>query len=257
MALNSRISDWSDKRVWLVGASTGIGAALAGALFGRGARVAVTARNEAALAAVVGGRATGLVVAADVTDPGSLAAAHARVRAAWGGADVVVYLAGTYKPQRAWELTLEDARRQVDVNLMGAYNLLTLVIPEMMTRSSGAIALVSSVAGFRGLPNSLAYGPTKAALINLAEGLYLDLAPRGIGVHLINPGFVETPLTARNPFKMPALIKPDAAAEAILAGFARGEFETHFPKRFTRVLKLLRHLPYWAYFPAVRRATGT
>lgn len=257
MALNSKITDWDGKRVWLVGASTGIGAALADALFGRGARVAVSARNEAALTEVVGERTTGQAVAADVTVPASLAAAHRRVVARWGGLDVVIYLAGTYKPQRAWELTLEDARRHVEVNLMGAYNLLTLVMPEMIAKSSGAIALVSSVAGIRGLPNSLAYGPTKAALINLAEALYLDLAPRGIGVHLINPGFVETPLTARNPFKMPALIKPAAAAEAILAGFARGEFETHFPKRFTRKLKLMRHLPDRAYFAAVRMATGT
>jgi len=257
MALNPKITDWDGKRVWLVGASTGIGAALATALFERGARVAVSARSEAALAEVVGERTTGLVAAADVTVPESLAAAHRRVVTQWGELDVVVYLAGTYKPQRAWELKLADARRHVEVNLMGAYNLLTLAIPGMLARSSGAIALVSSVAGFRGLPNSLAYGPTKAALINLAEALFLDLAPRGIGVHLINPGFVETPLTARNPFKMPALIKPDAAARAILKGFARGEFETHFPKRFTRTLKLLRHLPYRAYFAAVRRATGT
>jgi len=257
MALNPKITDWDGKRVWLVGASTGIGAALATALLERGARVAVSARSEAALAELVGGRANGLAVAADVTVPESLAAGLRTVVATWGGLDVVVYLAGTYKPQRAWELTLEDARRHVEVNLMGAYNLLTLVIPELLAKSSGAIALVSSVAGFRGLPNSLAYGPTKAALINLAEALYFDLAPRGIGVHLINPGFVETPLTARNPFKMPALIKPDAAADAILAGFARGEFETHFPKRFTRTLKLARHLPYGAYFAAARKATGT
>ena len=206
---------------------------------------------------MVGGRANGLAVAADVTIPESLAAAHRRVGAAWGGLDLAIYLAGAYKPQRAWELTLADARRQVEVNLMGAYNLLSLVVPGLLAESRGAIALVSSVAGFRGLPNSLAYGPTKAALINLAEALYLDLAPRGIGVHLISPGFVETPLTARNPFKMPALIKPDVAAEAILAGFARGEFETHFPKRFTCTLKLARHLPYRAYFAAVRKATGS
>lgn len=257
MALNPKIADWDGKRVWLVGASTGIGAALATALFERGARVAVSARSEAALAALVGERTTGLAVVADVTAPESLAAAHRRVTKTWGGLDVVVYLAGTYKPQRAWELKLDDARRHVEVNLMGAYNLLTLVIPDMLAKSSGAIALVSSVAGFRGLPNSLAYGPTKAALINLAEALFLDLAPRGVGVHLVNPGFVETPLTARNPFRMPALIKPEVAAQAILAGFARGEFETHFPKRFTGVLKLLRHLPYWAYFAAVRRTTGT
>jgi len=257
MALNPRITEWDAKRVWLVGASTGIGAALASALFARGARVAVSARNAAALERVVGGRTTGRAVVADVTEPESLAAAHRRVVAMWGGLDVVVYLAGTYTPQRAWELTLEDARRQVEVNLMGAYNLLSLVLPGFLAQSSGAIALVSSIAGVRGLPNSLAYGPTKAALINLAEALYLDLAPRGVGVHLINPGFVETPLTARNPFRMPAIVKADTAADAILSGFARGEFETHFPKRFTRSLKLLRLLPYRTYFAAVRKATGT
>jgi NAD(P)-dependent dehydrogenase (short-subunit alcohol dehydrogenase family) len=257
VALNPKLADWDGKRVWLVGASTGIGAALAAALFARGARVTVSARDAAALDRVVGGRITGRAVAVDVTDREALAAAYRRASATWGGLDVVAYLAGTYEPQRAWELTIEDARRQVEVNLMGAYNLLTLVMPDLITQSSGAIVLVSSVAGYRGLPNSLAYGPTKAALINLAEALYLDLAPQGIGVHLVNPGFVETPLTARNPFRMPALIKPDAAAEAILAGLARGEFETHFPKRFTRALKALRHLPYRAYFAAVRMGTGT
>jgi NAD(P)-dependent dehydrogenase (short-subunit alcohol dehydrogenase family) len=257
MALNPKLTDWDGKRVWLVGASTGIGAALAAALYARGARTVVSARDAAALDRVVGGRTIGRAVAVDVTDREALAAAYRRASTLWGGLDVVAYLAGTYKPQRAWELTIEDARRHVAVNLMGAYNLLTLLMPDLIAKSSGTIVLVSSVAGYRGLPNSLAYGPTKAALINLAEALYLDLAPRGIGVHLVNPGFVDTPLTARNPFKMPALIKPDAAADAILAGLARGEFETHFPKRFTRVLRALRHLPYRAYFAAVRRGTGT
>ena len=115
---------------------------------------------------------------------------------------------------------------------------------------------MSSVAGFRGLPHSLAYGPTKAALINLAETLYLDLQPLGVGVSLINPGFVETPLTAQNQFKMPALITPDEAAQEILRGWQRGSFEIHFPKRFTRWMKALRHLGYGLYFPAVRRSTG-
>jgi NAD(P)-dependent dehydrogenase (short-subunit alcohol dehydrogenase family) len=118
------------------------------------------------------------------------------------------------------------------------------------------VAIVSSVAGYRGLPNALAYGPTKAALINLAEALYLDLAPKGIGVHLVDPGFVDTPLTEQNKFSMPALISADAAARELLRGLARGEFETHFPKRFTRWLKLLRLLPYPLYFAAVRRYTG-
>jgi short-subunit dehydrogenase len=111
------------------------------------------------------------------------------------------------------------------------------------------------VAGYRGLPQSLAYGPTKAALIHLAETLYLDLRDKGIGVSLINPGFVETPLTAQNEFDMPALLSPAQAASAILAGWARGQFEIHFPKRFTLGLNLLRLLPYRAYFHLVRRAT--
>ena len=116
---------------------------------------------------------------------------------------------------------------------------------------------MSSVAGYRGLPKSLAYGPTKAALINLAETLYLDLQPRGIGVSVVNPGFVETPLTAGNDFHMPALITPEEAADEILRGWARGRFEIHFPKRFTLSLKALRHLSDTLYFAAIRRSTGT
>jgi short-subunit dehydrogenase len=112
------------------------------------------------------------------------------------------------------------------------------------------------VAGFRGLPQSLAYGPTKAALINLAEALYYDVSPHGIGVSLINPGFVETPLVAGNDFPMPALITPETAAAEILKGWRKGEFHIHFPKRFTRLLLLLRLLPYRCYFALVRRGTG-
>jgi short-subunit dehydrogenase len=117
------------------------------------------------------------------------------------------------------------------------------------------MAFVASVAGYRGLPKAAAYGPTKAALINFAETLYLDLAPRGISVFLINPGFVATPMTAGNDFAMPALISPQEAAGEIIAGFAHGGFEIHFPRRFTNWLKLLRLLPYRFYFPLVRRFT--
>ena len=118
------------------------------------------------------------------------------------------------------------------------------------------LSLVASVAGYRGLPNALAYGPTKAALINLAEVLFLDLRPRGVGVSVINPGFVETPLTAGNPFEMPALITPAEAARHIVAGWEAGRFEVHFPKRFTLWLKALRLLGDGPYFAAIRRATG-
>jgi NAD(P)-dependent dehydrogenase (short-subunit alcohol dehydrogenase family) len=255
MPLNPRIADWKGRRVWLVGASTGIGAALARALLGRGARVAVSARSAGRLRSLVAGRGEALVLPLDVTKPEDLGGAHARLLAAWGGLDLAVYLAGTYQPTRAWELTVERARAHVEANLMGAFNLLPAVLPDMLARGAGGVALVSSVAGYRGLPNSLCYGPTKAALINLAEALYLDLAPKGLCVYLINPGFVDTPMTAQNAFRMPALITPEEAAAEIVKGIVRGEFEIHFPRRFTGWLKALRQLPYAAYFPAVRRFT--
>jgi short-subunit dehydrogenase len=144
----------------------------------------------------------------------------------------------------------------VQVNLVGAINACALLAPHFAARGSGHLALTASVAGYAGLPTSLVYGATKAALINFAETLYLDLAPSGVAVHLISPGFVRTPLTDRNEFRMPALIGSDEAAREILAGIERGEFEIHFPKRFTRAMKLLRLLPYRWYFPLVHRITG-
>jgi short-subunit dehydrogenase len=134
--------------------------------------------------------------------------------------------------------------------------MLDVVLPSLLSQHRGHVSLVASVAGYRGLPQSLAYGPTKAALIHLAEALYLDLQSSGIGVSVVNPGFVETPLTAQNDFHMPALIQPQEAARQMLAGWAAGDFEIHYPRRFTRVLKFLRCLPYRLYFQAVRKATG-
>jgi len=130
------------------------------------------------------------------------------------------------------------------------------VLPALLAQGKGAIGLVSSVAGFRGLPKALVYGASKAGLINFAETLYMDLRPRGLGVYLINPGFVKTPLTDRNEFRMPALITAEEAADEILAGLRAGMFEIHFPRRFTGVLKLLRLLPYRAYFALIHRMTG-
>jgi short-subunit dehydrogenase len=165
-------------------------------------------------------------------------------------------LAGDYLPMRAEEFDLDRARKLIDANLHGVLNGLAAVLPVLLRQKSGGIALVSSVAGYRGLPKALAYGPGKAAVINLAESLWLDLAPLGVGVWLVNPGFVQTPLTAMNDFRMPALIQPADAAREMIKGFASGRFEIHFPKRFTFWMRLLRLLPYRLYFAAVRRATG-
>jgi short-subunit dehydrogenase len=139
------------------------------------------------------------------------------------------------------------------VNYLGALHLLGAVLPAMLARGAGHISLVGSVAGYRGLPQSLAYGPTKAALINLAETLYLDVHDKGIGVSIINPGFVRTPLTADNTFDMPALLTPEQAATAIVNGWQRGAFEIHFPKRFTLWLKALRVVPNRVFFYLMQR----
>jgi NAD(P)-dependent dehydrogenase (short-subunit alcohol dehydrogenase family) len=256
MALNPKIEDWKDKRVWIIGASTGIGAALASELAKRGAKVAGSARSAATLKEVLGAGPNVLALPADVTKHESLQAAHDRIVAAWGGVDVMVYMAGTYKGMRAWKLGPGMAKPEFDTNVIGAYDAVAATLPGMLERKRGSLVIVSSVAGYRGLPNSLIYSATKAALINMAETLYLDLASKGIGVHVVNPGFVETPLTAQNKFKMPALIKADEAAREIVAGLARGEFETHFPKRFTGWLKTMRHLPYGLYFKAIHKFTG-
>jgi len=167
MSLNPRIRDWTDMRVWLIGASTGIGAALAKMLLARGARVAVSARSADKLEALIAGADNALAVVVDVTQPESFESAHALIEKTWGSVDLVVYLAGTYTPTRAWELTVERARNHVESNLMGAFNMLPIVLPGMLKRGAGGIAIVSSVAGYRGLPNSLVYFPAIRRLTGL------------------------------------------------------------------------------------------
>lgn len=256
MALNPRLTDWAGQVVWLVGASTGIGRALAARLHALGAVVAVSARSAPALQAFCDEHPGAMALPLDVTAVAELHGAAAQLLAAHGRLDLVLFCAGSYRAMRATDFDLRVARQHQQVNYVGALNLLDAVLPVLLKQRSGHLSLVSSVAGFRGLPKSLAYGPTKAALTNLAETLYLDLQPQRIGVSVVHPGFVETPLTAQNDFKMPALISPDQAASAMLAGWRRGDFEIHFPKRFTLALKALRLLGDRAYFAAVRRGTG-
>ena len=262
MAFNPAITDWHGKTVWLVGASSGIGRATAHALHQRGAHVVVSARNAQALAAFVAGHPGATALPLDASSPQAVKAAAQQILAT-GKIDWVLYCAGYYRELRATEFSLEEMLKHEQVNYVGALYVLDAVLPHFLLRArrkdatgAGHISLISSVAGFRGLPKSLGYGPTKAALINLAETLYLDLHDLGIGVSLVNPGFVETPLTAHNDFKMPALLTPDQAAEEILAGWGRGAFEIHFPKRFTGWLKFMRLLPYGPYFRLTRKFTG-
>ena len=255
MYFNPPMTNWHGRNVWLVGASSGIGEATAHALHAQGARVFVSARSSAGLQAFVQAHPGAVAVPLDVTDPLAVKAAAQTVLAA-GPLDLMLYCAGYYKPQRATAFDLADMLQHSAVNYHGALYLIDAVLPAFLARRAGHLSLISSVAGYTGLPKSLAYGPTKAALINLAETLYLDLQDSGIGVSLVCPGFVETPLTAQNGFAMPALITPAQAAEEILHGWRAGEFEIHFPKRFTRWMKTLRLLPYRLRFAAVRKITS-
>jgi len=255
LQLNTPMTDWQGRRVWLVGASTGIGLACAQALRAAGAHVIVSARNPQGVLDWAAQDAHVQWRALDVSDPEQVQAT-AKALQAEGPLDMVVYAAGYYRAQRATAIDLDDLLQHDKVNYQGALQVIHAVLPGMLARQSGHISLLSSVAGWRGLPNGLAYGPTKAALTHLAETLYMDLQDQGIGVSVVNPGFVATPLTAQNQFTMPALISPEQAASDMLKGWAQGQFDIHFPKRFTLWLKLLRLLPYRLYFPLVRKFTG-
>lgn len=253
--LNPPITDWQGRSVWLIGASSGIGLATAQALHAAGARVVVSARNAHALQQFVDAHPGAQAVVLDVTDAAAMRAAADYVHTQQG-LDVVLYCAGHYQALRAHDYALDEMLRHQDINYTGALRLLDAVLPTLLAQHQGHLSFISSVAGFRGLPRSLAYGPTKAALIHLAEVLYYDLSPQGVGVSIVNPGFVQTPLVSHNDFPMPALMQPEQAAQEILKGWRHGHFHIHFPKRFTRVLLGLRLLPYRWYFALVRRSTG-
>lgn len=254
--MNPKISNWHNKRVWVIGASTGIGAETARLLLEKGARVALSARRVEALQVVANGHENALVVPLDIVEHASVLSARDEIKQQWHGFDLVLVVAGTYNEMRADTFDLAVANQLLDMNIHGVFNCLDAVLPGLLAQGSGGIGIVASVAGFRGLPKALVYGPSKAALINLCESLYLDLHSRGIAVYLINPGFVETPLTAANDFKMPALISARTAAQKLVYGLERGQFHIHFPRRFTNWLRLARLLPYRLYFWLIRKGTG-
>jgi NAD(P)-dependent dehydrogenase (short-subunit alcohol dehydrogenase family) len=256
MPLNPPIKDWSNQRVWIIGASTGIGKALAENLLARGARVAVSARRAQALEEAFSANANALRLPLDMTDSAQLVSALLAIEQAWGGLDLGIVMAGTYRAIRAWDLDDAAIRDMMQTNVYGAMNSSALLGKQFLKQGAGHVSIVSSVAGYRGLPKALVYGPSKAAMINFAETLYLDLSEKGIGVSVVNPGFVRTPLTAQNEFKMPHLIEPEEAALEMVAGYEKGEFEIHFPRAFTRQLKFMRHLPYSLYFQLIKRSTG-
>jgi short-subunit dehydrogenase len=229
------------KVVWVVGASSGIGAATARELIARGAKVAISARRETELNKVSCGRM--LVVPLDVTDATSVAAAAARVRDEYGEIDVAILAAGYWKQMNpeAWDTTVFD--QHVQINLVGLSNTVAAVLTEMLDRGDGVIAGIASVAGYRGFAGAEAYGATKAAQINMLESLRIHVARSGVRVTTICPGFVRTELTAGNRFPMPFIIDAYEAAEAICNGLERDRTEIVFPLRMALLMKASRLVP--------------
>lgn len=239
------------KVAWVTGASSGIGRETALQLAGAGVRVAVSARSAEKLDAMGNGITA---YPLDVTDGPAVAAVAARIEAELGPIDLAVLGAGTYSPVEAGDLRSDLFAQTMDVNYMGVVHAAAALIPLMRQRRAGHVAWIASVAGYRGLPKAAAYGPSKAALINLAESLKPELARDGIIVSVINPGFVETPLTAQNDFPMPFLMKPEEAARATIRGLAAGRFEIAYPWPFVMLLRIARALPYPAFFYLIDKA---
>ena len=231
----------SGKVAWVVGGSSGIGAAVARELHSRGARVAISARRRDHLEEVSDG--TMLAVAADVTDPASLYAAANRIHDEIGPIDLAVLAAGYWKQMTATDWDTETFDRHVQVNLIGMSNSIAAVLPEMLARRSGVIAGISSVAGYRGLTGAEAYGATKAGQINLLESLRIHVARKGVRVITVCPGFVRTDLTAGNDFPMPFIIDADAAGRSVCDGLERERTEIVFPVRMAILMKAARLVP--------------
>lgn len=242
----------------VTGASSGIGRDLSLVLAARGWDVIALARRGdalAELAAAAAGPGRILPAVADVRDAAGVKSAVET--AAPGRTPALAVLnAGLYIPVKATALDVEDFRTTFEVNLNGTVSGLAAVLPGMLARGAGQIAIVASVAGYGGLPRASAYGASKAALINMAEALALELQPRNIRVQVINPGFVRTPATDQNDFEMPFLMEPEVAARRIADGLAKGGFEIAFPRRFAFLLKALHALPAALRQPLIRKGTG-
>ena len=242
---------------WITGASSGIGAALAREMADHGWQVAASGRNQARLDALCADKPGAIhAFALNVTDQAANERVVAAIEAQLGPIDLGVFNAGVGSGFSVETFDAADVQSRMTINYGGAVNGIGAVLPGMMKRQAGHIALTASVAGFRGLPGGGPYSASKAAMIALAESLKPDLAPHGITTTVITPGFVRTPLTDKNRFPMPFIIEPEAAAVRIRRGLEAKRFEITFPRRLSYILKVLQRLPYAAYFPIIQRIAG-
>jgi short-subunit dehydrogenase len=244
------------RTLWLIGASSGIGATLAPRLAAEGAILALSARREPELKQVAEsctGATPPLVKPLDVTDRDQVEPVYRELVEAWGKVDIVFYNPGIWGESRVDRFNLDQALVQLDVLYVGLVRVVGTVMPDMVRRRSGDIVGMASLAGYAGLPRAAAYSSAKNAVIAFLQAIRIDLKRYGVGVVTVNPGFVKTPLTDRNDFRMPFLLTPEQAADQIVRSLLAGHEEIHFPRRLSWPLKLFTALPRPVYESLVRR----
>jgi NADP-dependent 3-hydroxy acid dehydrogenase YdfG len=237
--------DWQGKRYWLVGASEGLGAALAHVVSRSGAEVIVSARSADRLATLVDelpGKASYQVM--DVANMDSVRAAADAI----GEVDGVVFLAGVYWPMKSSDWNVEQANAMADINFTGLLRVMGVIVPEMVKRDTGHIVITGSLSGFRGLPGAIGYAASKAGTMALAESMYADLRKTGVRVQVANPGFLRTRLTEKNDFAMPFIMEPEDAAQEMFEHMNSDHFKKSFPRVFSWLFRLSQFMPDWMYY---------
>lgn len=252
----------ANKTCWIIGASFGIGESLVRKFFENGYDVAISARSKDKLEKIASQLKSKniaenkiIVVECDVGNYESFQKAQNQILEKFNKIDLAIFAPALYEIMNIFDFDIKKAHQITEINLNGTLSFLHLIVPQMVKQKSGQIALIASVAGYVGLPNSLAYGASKAGMINLGEGIYNQLASKNINLSIINPGFVDTRLTKKNNFKMPFIISQDDAANEIYQGLLKKKFEIHFPKKFTFFIKLLKLIPYKLYFALTKKIT--
>lgn len=244
------------KTIWITGGSTGIGKALAIKFASKGWNVAVSARREELLNELSDQYENISAFPLDVTDKQKCTEVFDQIKKKYEDIDICFFSTGTWNPKKEKEIDVEQIEEVFKINFFGTVNTIKAVEQYFRDRKKGTITIVSSIAGYRGLPNSTGYGPSKSALNNLAESLYFDFKRFGVRVCLVSPGFIKTPMTDKNDFKMPFIKTTDYAANKIYDGLInKNVFEIHFPKSLTIILKILSFLPSKLYFSLVGQMT--
>tara|TARA_Y100000590_G_scaffold330596_1_gene375585 strand:+ start:2699 stop:3451 length:753 start_codon:yes stop_codon:yes gene_type:complete len=242
------------KKIWITGASSGIGRALAIKFAGEGWQVAASARRENLLQELNNENKNIYSFPLDVTDSTNTKKIFESIVSKFGSLDICVFCTGIHDPKSEKKLNLEKIRKIMEVNFFGTINSINAVYDFFREKKSGHISIVSSVAGYRGLPTGGAYCASKSALSSFAESLYFDMKRFNVRVSLISPGFIKTPMTDQNDFPMPMIQSAEFAAEQMFKGLTKSNaFEIHFPKKFTFIMKLLKILPNWLYLSLIKK----